>query len=957
MPSIVRLDGMIRCSMNAVLPVLLRLVIAAISIVPLFPSDALAQNLPNGAILQVDNGTGPTSNAYPTANVFENYSVEFTPGSSGANYVLFAFRQVPAFWTFGNVSLTANGSTVNLFTDPTFTHGGAVSGQSGLTAPADWGIVYQSTTTPGAAGRYAPPGSSYANSEPGVNQGTAGSWYDGSIETYDGIYQGVDLTAGTEYDISFALSGNNPAVSPTIEMGVFAGACVTLSADPGDCVPNNPGFAVDLTPGQTVNAGGTPINATYDAAGLAAIPPTLIPEFDGGTLVLDGTSLTPFNFTITGLNGTVDLAGLSALITSPITDALTGTPGGLAVIDSGIGGALTLAGVNTYTGATSTAAGATLALSGSGSIATSSDLIDNGVFDISALTDGGAAITSLDGSGSVVLGGNNLALTAAAGTFDGVIGGSGQFDLNGGTEILNGVNTYTGGTFVNAGTLIDGDSNHSGAVIGGPADVLFGATLEGYGTVAGSLTNSGSVIPGGGAGAPGTLTVQGDYTQASSGGLLIAVTPTASSVIAASGNVSLSGGVTFAYAPGTYSPHTYSFITTPGGITGTFSTIGEEGSVPTALTRSVVYDTAATPDPVNLVLAAKSVTPPPPVVITPADSGIFSAQSQALAAATQQTTNALLSQAGSPGGNDAACEAEEGVAQQAAGSPNTSSTGNIAKAFASAFCRAGGWLRATGNLLNVSNQTASQNYRANTGGILGGADTAIGPTGLRIGIAVGYSETSLRDTVSGSGNADTTSVGIYGSEPAGAVLIAAAVSYSHSDDKTNRQTGIGGAYESHGSNIYAGGVQASLPLTLETFAVTPAAGVRFAGVDAGSFKEIAPLAAFAVSGASLNYLSIQPYVTVAVAKCYTTSSGVAISPDVSIGYEGEADNLSRRLFLTGADGTNFNSSAPFLDASDALLSAGIVAGYRNWSLFGRYSAQVARNWTNQIGQLGLEYNF
>lgn len=929
--------------------VVLRAWFAAFVMLLGFSVPSLAQNLPAGAILQVDNGNTSVSQPYETANVFQNYSVTFTDAASGSNYVLFAFRQVPAFWTFGNVDLTAAGSEVNLFTDPTFTHGGAVSTQSNLTAPADWGIVYQSTTTPGAAGHYDPPGSEGANAEPGVNEGTAGSWYDGSIESYDGIYQGVDLTGGTEYTVSFALSGNNAAVSPTIEVGVFTGACESLSSPPANCVPNNSGFDVDFTPGQTANAGGASDIITNDpAAGLAANPATLLPVFDGGTLVLDGTSLTPYTFSITGNNGTVDLAGLSATISTPILNAAAGTPGGLSIIDSATGGALTLTGESTYTGATSVASGADLALAGSGSISTSSDVTVNGIFDISGLTDAGTGITSLDGAGTVTLGANNLVLTDADGAFGGTIGGTGQLDLNGGTETLNGVSTYSGGTFVNAGTLVIGDASHTGAAISGAATILPGGTLAGYGAVGGSVANGGTLIPGAAGAAPAVFTVGGNYSQSATGNLLIAVTPASSSVLNVDGNVSLAGKVTFAFAPGSYAAHTYPFVTTTGTISGTFSSYAVSGDTPVQLPLSIAYDNTAAVDPVDLVLGG---------VVVPADDGIFSAQNQMLAAAAQETTSSLLDEAMRPQGSSAGCAGEQAAAK-AANSSSTQRSAEIAQALASAFCSAGGWLNVSGTFTDLSSAGAAQTYRANSAAVLGGIDRPVGPTGLRVGLAIGYDETWLRDSDSGSASADTTSFSIYGAQPLGRLLLSGAMSYAHAWENTGRQTGVGGATESREGNIFSGGLQASADFPVLSFNLLPQAGLRIASVASGSFYETAPTGfnAFAVHGAKSGYASVQPYVQVAVTRSFITASAITITPEVLAGYEVEAANRSRPVYLT-ANGAGFTSSAAAMDANDSILSACLTAQFRNWSLFADYTAHVAGNWTTQIGQAGLSYTF
>ncbi|MBO9706505.1 MAG: ESPR domain-containing protein, partial [Arthrobacter sp.] len=66
-------------------------------------------SLPSGSLLDINSSASYSSG-------WTHYSLGFTPVSSGNNYFLFAFRQDPAFWTFGQVSLTASGSSTNLFT-------------------------------------------------------------------------------------------------------------------------------------------------------------------------------------------------------------------------------------------------------------------------------------------------------------------------------------------------------------------------------------------------------------------------------------------------------------------------------------------------------------------------------------------------------------------------------------------------------------------------------------------------------------------------------------------------------------------------------------------------------------------------------------------------------------------------------------------------------------------------
>lgn len=80
--------------------------------------------------------------------------------------------------------------------------------------------------------------------------------------------------------------------------------------------------------------------------------------------------------------------------------ALTGIISGGGALTKTGGSTLTLASANTYSGETWIQSG-TLALSGSGAIASSSRVVADGTFDISAVTPASANIQSLAGGGTV----------------------------------------------------------------------------------------------------------------------------------------------------------------------------------------------------------------------------------------------------------------------------------------------------------------------------------------------------------------------------------------------------------------------------------------------------------------------------------------------------------------------------------------------------------------------------
>nr|WP_276534474.1 autotransporter-associated beta strand repeat-containing protein [Acetobacter orientalis] len=153
-------------------------------------------------------------------------------------------------------------------------------------------------------------------------------------------------------------------------------------------------------------------------------------------------------------------------------------------------GTTTLSAANSYTGATTITAG-TLALSGDGSIATSSGVHDKGVFDVSGSSSTTPSIAALEGAGSVILGANTLTLTNAnnnfGNVFSGVASGTGGLSVNGGTETLSGANTYTGVTTVVQGAGL----NLPGSIAGNLTTA--GTTSIAGGSVGGSTSNSGTL--------------------------------------------------------------------------------------------------------------------------------------------------------------------------------------------------------------------------------------------------------------------------------------------------------------------------------------------------------------------------------------------------------------------------------------------------------------------------------
>jgi hypothetical protein len=207
---------------------------------------------------------------------------------------------------------------------------------------------------------------------------------------------------------------------------------------------------------------------------------------------------------------------------------------------------------------------------------------------------------------------------------------------------------------------------------------------------------------------------------------------------------------------------------------------------------------------------------------------------------------------------------------------------------------------------------------------------------------------------------DTTRVALYAAQPIGPFALAGVIAYGNASDTASRATAIGNIGSSNRESIFSGGAQLSTMMTMQNINIEPAAGLRIARVDGGgNFSEPTTgiAAAYAVTGKTPSYTSVQPFLLLSASESFVTDSGMTITPDAQIGVEYEAADRGAATPLITANGFTLDSPHNSLDPEDALVSLGITAGKANWSLFATYTGRLSGNWNSQMADAGVRVRF
>ena len=335
---------------------------------------------------------------------------------------------------------------------------------------------------------------------------------------------------------NYIAGGGDWSVAGNWSMGIPSGSEVACW-DAGD--------TVTVSDAESVDSIQTDGNLDITSTGTLLISSTLADPSSVANLELDGSGTLdggPQSLAISGnfdwgggFTGPATLNGLTVTAGTLMTDS-TSTP-------TFAGGSLTVASAVSLS-STFVVSGTPTLTTSTGAITVNSDITGSGATFSAA---GGV----VDGTGTTYGFGTNT-LDLEGGTTEVASGtalDSGPLTIAGGNLRVD-----SGGTVAPSSTTsIQGGVLQDDGIVSSPVS-LSGGTLDGTGAVDGSVTNGSGTVTPGDAGAPGTLSVTGDYTQDSGASLDIVINGTAAgnfSQLSTNGAANLAGTLALS---GSYAP-------------------------------------------------------------------------------------------------------------------------------------------------------------------------------------------------------------------------------------------------------------------------------------------------------------------------------------------------------------------------------------------------------------------
>lgn len=715
---------------------------------------------------------------------------------------------------------------------------------------------------------------------------------------------------------------------------------------------------------------------------------------DGGTLIVDeDAALGGVDADLRLANGGLRIAGTAmksldreVKLEGPGVIDVTDAANDVSVVRtiSGAGGlakrgegTLTLDAANSYTDGTLVEAG-TLRAGVAGGLVNGTDYTVNGGrldlngFDLSA--------SSLSGLGGTVgLGRASLTLDQAMNTrFDGSIDGTGGLNKTGaGWLVLNGTNTYTGGTTVWNGGLIVGDAEHADARLAGAVSIAKGAILGGIGVVGGLDVASGATVAPGNS--IGTLNVAGDLRLQAGSTYQVEIDPSgASDRIAVTGAAEIDGAnVHVAKTPGTYTPgRRYEILTAAGGLDGRFAALSQ--NLP-FIDLGLSYD----PTSVHLDVARNEVAFP---TVGQTDN------QRAVAGAVEALGggNALYDAVVWQDGEDAARAAFDTLSGEIHASTRTAlindsallrSAANerIRAAFADTSSAdlpvlgyADGvhtiqpagvgpelWTQAFGVWSSTNATANTAELEQSTGGFFTGFDGAVSET-WRLGLLAGYSRSSFdMDGRSSSADSDNYHLGLYGGGQWNKTAFRAGAGYSWHSVETGRSVRFPGYTDTLSGDYDAGTFQAFGELShrfdLAHVALEPFANLAYVSLDTDGFTERGGAAALTIGEDSMD----TTFTTLGLrASAPFSIGGVSAQARGLIGWQHAYGDTTPDISAVFAGGAAFDVTGAAVAEDTALIEAGLDFDLSERATLGvQYGGQFGSDFSQNAVKARFSLNF
>ena len=668
--------------------------------------------------------------------------------------------------------------------------------------------------------------------------------------------------------------------------------------------------------------------------------------------------------------------GLADNDSMPDVSYLTnGTVGVRPLIKYGAG-TLTIAGDATYTGGTTINGGA-LVLGNGG---TSGSVIGNITFCSNA------ADPTCDTSTSKVLAFNRSDVF----NYGGSITGPGQvLQVGVGATILSGVNTYTGPTLIDAGTL-----SITGSITSA-VSVNSGGVLSGSGTVGSVTVNAGGLLAPANPG--GVLTVQGNLILATAGAYLVEINSSSADRVNVTGTATLGGNLLVALTGSSITKQSYLILNATGGITGTFAGVNNlPASLPATLSygaNSVFLSLSLNYNALGNLNAnqrnvgnalsqffnSNGTIPVSYVGLSPAALSQIAGET---ATGSQQTTFQAMSEfintlldpfiggresATSPAVSTTPYAEESGASAHAANGATRSDRERAA--YAAVFTKAplrqvydphwsvwtsgfGGSQTTDGNTATGSNSATSRIF-----GVAAGADYLLSPRTIA-GFALAGGGTNFSVANSGSGRSDLFQAGGYVRHTVGAAYISGALAYGWQDITTDRLAMADKLHAEFNANALSGRVEGGYRFATRWMGITPYAAGQFTSFWLPAYAELAVFGsnAFALAYGSQGVTDTRAELGVRTDRSFALATGLlTLRGRFAWAHDFDPDRNVATTFQA-LPGASFVVNGAAQASDSALMTASAEMKWRNgWSSVATFEGEFSHVTASYAGKGVVRY--